>query len=139
MTTYPSGEPTPTQSKAQPGPEPAPGALLNDAQIQWLRRAVAIMTTMLIVGVIALIGRVIYLARSGGTQAPSATVGNAAPIALKPEIRLALPAGAEIRSVSATGSHLAVAHSAPGGSDMITILDLASGQVVSRVTVERGK
>ena len=115
-----------------------PGALLTDAQTEWVRRAVWVMSAMLVAGVALLIGRIIYLARQPGTQAPPASASLAAQPALMPEMRLVLPPGAEIRSMTAMGSRLAILHSAPGG-DAITILDLATGQVASRVTLERGR
>jgi hypothetical protein len=92
------------------------------------------MSALMLVGVVALIGRVIYLVRGGGTQAVSA-VAAAAPIL--PMVRLALPAGAEIRHVSLSGTRVAVGTAQPGAPDAITILDLATGAVVSRVMVDR--
>ncbi len=119
---------------------PVAGALLTDAQIAFLRRAVIVMTALLVAGVVLLIGRVIYLARGTGGQAANAGLVNAAvPQTLLPEARLTLPAGAEIKQMSLAGSRLAVSHTQPGGGEMITILDLATGTVVSRVTVERSK
>jgi hypothetical protein len=116
------------------------GALLSNAQIALLRRAVIIMTTLLVAGVLLLIGRIIYLARGPTTQAASAASMNAATApGLLANVRLPLPAGAEIRQVSLAGSRLAVHHSQTGGGETITILDLATGAVVSRVAVERGK
>jgi Family of unknown function (DUF6476) len=112
------------------------GALLSDSQIALLRRAVIIMTTLLVAGVLLLIGRIIYLARGPTTQAASAASMNAPLLA---DVRLALPAGAEIRHMSLAGSRLAVHHGQAGGGEAITVLDLATGAIVSRVSVERGK
>jgi hypothetical protein len=122
-------------------PSATQGALLSDSQIAMLRRAVIIMTTLLVAGVMLLIGRVIYLARGPTTQAASAASMNAPLLA---DVRLALPAGAEIRQMSLAGSRLAVHHSQAaggqaGGGEAITVLDLATGAVVSRISVERGK
>ncbi len=125
-----------------------PGALLSDAQIAMLRRAVIIMTTLLVAGVLLLIGRIIYLARGPATQAASSASMSAPLLA---DVRLALPAGAEIRQMSLAGNRLAVHHGQlggqpggqtgvqPGGGETITILDLATGAVLSRVSVERSK
>jgi Family of unknown function (DUF6476) len=119
---------------------PVPGALLTDAQIAFLRRAVIVMTTLLVAGVVLLIGRVIYLARGTGGQAASAGLVNpAVQLPLLPDVRLALPAGAEIKQMSLAGSRLAISHVQPGGGETITLLDLATGAVVSRVTIERSK
>ncbi len=107
--------------------------MLSDDQIRWLRRAVVGMTAVLVAGVALLIGRVIYLARPAGTQAGSAVSS----MALQPDVRLALPVGAVIKTVSADGSRLFISHAAPGRDDEITVLDLTSGKIVSRVTIER--
>ncbi len=121
------------------GPSPGTGALLTDAQIVMLRRAVIVMTALLVAGVVLLIGRIIYLARGPSMQAASAITANTvlAPTLL-PEVRLALPQGAEIRHLSLAGSRLAINHAQPGGSESITILDLATGVVIARVMLTRG-
>ena len=93
------------------------------------------MTAVLVAGVVLLIGRVIYLARPNGTQAASAL----AQAALLPEVKLALPARAVVKSMSVNGSRVFVQHAPPAGDDEITVVDLATGKVVSHLTIERGK
>ena len=133
MTVNPSREIEPdTNADAAP----SAGALLSDDQIRWLRRAVVGMTAILVAGVAVLIGRVIYLARPGGTQATSASM--AVQPALLPEVRMVLPMGAVVKGISATGSRLAITHAMPGGGEEISVLDLATGKVVSHVLIERG-
>jgi hypothetical protein len=51
---------------------------------------------------------------------------------MAPGVRLALPDGAQVRSMSLSGDRLAVHFDAPGGGG-IAIVDLASGQAVSRI------
>ncbi len=137
MTVTSSRESEPTPPTAA---EPGAGALLTDEQIRWLRRAVVGMTAVLVAGIALLIGRVIYLARPAATQAGSAAAGAAAQLPLLPEVRLALPAGAVVKGISATGSRLAITHAAPGGSgEEISVLDLTTGKVISHVTIERAK
>lgn len=97
------------------------------------------MTAILIAGVVLLIGRVIYLVRGSGTQGTAVAQASAVAPALLGDVRLALPAGAEISQVSLSGTRVAVSHSMAGGGAAITILDLATGQVVSRVTIERAR
>ena len=123
---------------AGPSAQPA-GALLTDEQIRWLRRAIMVMTALLVAGIAVVIGRVIYLARPPATQAASVLAGVAVRPALLPEVRLALPAGSDIKSISASGSQLMVLHTTPGGGETITILDLSTGQTLSRVVVDRGQ
>jgi Family of unknown function (DUF6476) len=131
--------PSPTESPALPQADPPIGALLSDAQINLVRRAVIVMTALLIAGVALLIGRVVYLAQRGSGQPSAAAMASTPQAALLPEVRLALPAGAEIKQVSLSGSRLAVTHSQPGANDGVIVLDLATGAVVSRVVLERTK
>ena len=125
------------ETPPETGSGPPQGALLTDEQIGWLRRAVVGMTAILVVGVVLLIGRVIYLARGPGTQAASG-VGIAQP-PLLPQVALPLPSRATVKAVSISGSRMAVTHAVPGGDDEISILDLATGKLVSHVVIERGK
>ena len=87
----------------------------------------------LVIGVMTLIGRIIFLASNRGETAPTASP--AAP-ALMPEAALALPSGHDVKSVAMSGNRLLVHHVGPTG-DGIIILDLATGAMISRVTVRR--
>lgn len=127
------------ESGTAEAPDLKSGALLNDEQIRWVRRAVVVMTAVLVGGIALLIGRVIYLAQRPNAQAASAAGLSTLPATLQPGVRLALPAGAEIKSVAANGSRLVVWYASPGAGDAIAVLDLVTGQVVSRVTVEKGR
>lgn len=112
---------------------PSSGPLIDDNQIQWLRRIVIGMTAVLIAGFVLLVGRVIYLARSSGTQAVATQP------ALLPEIRAVLPASAIVKSISATGSRVAILHASPGKAEELSILDLTTGRIVSHVTFDAAK
>jgi hypothetical protein len=125
-------DPATPQSQAAPLPE---GALLNETQIQWLRRAVVVMTTIMVAGIVLLVGRVIYLARASGTQAGPHATGTAPEPELLADVRLKLPVGAMVKSISSTGSRLAILHSLPDGGDAISVVDLVTGKVVSRVAI----
>lgn len=94
---------------------------------------------MLVAGVALLIGRVIYLARQGGTQAASAAATSVEPATLLAQARLVVPTGAEIKSISLSGAHLAVQHQGPGVELGIVVLDLSTGQIISRISIDRGK
>ena len=112
---------------------------MSDEQIRWLRRAVVGMTAVLVAGLALLIGRVIYLARPTVTQAASAAA-QAAQVPLQPDVKVALPAGAVVKGISASGNRLAITHASPGGNgEEVTLLDLTTGKVVSHVTIERDK
>lgn len=109
------------------------GAILSDQQIARLKTAVIVMTAALVIGVITLIGRIIYLASNRGETAPTASPATPA---LKPDAALALPSGHDVKSVAMSSNRLLVHHVGPTG-DGIIILDLATGAVISRVTVSR--
>ncbi len=104
------------------------GVQLNDPQVRALRFAVIGMGMLIVLGLIALIGRIIYIVARPGPQiaTQSSTIA--------PEVRASLPAGAHIRSVAIQGDRLAIHYDEPAGSG-IAIVDLATGRVVSRVLI----
>lgn len=110
------------------------GAILSDQQIGRLKIAVVVMTAVLVIGVIALIGRIIYLASNRTDGAAGVAAGSP----LKPEAAVALPSGHDVKSVAMSGNRLIVHHVGPTG-DGVVILDLATGQVVSRIAVRRSQ
>jgi len=90
-----------------------------------LKIAVIAMGVLIVLGVLTVIGRIIYLAsRSPAQMTTSGSVASNA--------RLALPAGAVIRSISLSGDRLAIHFDTQAGSG-IAVLDLASGKTLSRV------
>jgi hypothetical protein len=99
---------------------------LSDPQVRTLRIAVIVMSVLIVMGLVAVIGRIVYLmARpSGQIAAPSSH--------LAPEVTATLPAGAHIRSVALQGERLAIHYETVGGSG-IAVVDLASGRTLSRV------
>lgn len=111
------------------------GAILSDQQIARLKVAVIVMTAVLVIGVITLIGRIIYLASN---RTDAATVAPASGSILKPEAAVALPPGHDVKSIGMSGNRLIVHHVGPTG-DGVAILDLTTGQVVSRIVVRRSQ
>lgn len=109
------------------------GAILSDQQIARLKVAIIVMTAMLVIGVITLIGRVIYLASN---RSEVATTAPAVGSTLKPEAAVALPPGHDVKSIGMSGNRLIVHHVGPAG-DGVVILDLTTGQVASRIAVRR--
>jgi Family of unknown function (DUF6476) len=108
------------------------GRPMSDAQIKRLKIAIAVMTALLIVGIVTLIARVIYLASSRPEQA-----GTALPAVSGQwlaEIRLKLPAGATLKTSTLQGNRLLAQYGGPSG-DGILILDLATGKPVSHVRI----
>lgn len=101
------------------------GIVLGERQIRMLRIAVIAMGVILVLGFITVIARIVYLVnRSNET---TTVVSHQA-------ARLALPAGASVRSMSLAGHRLAVHYEGPGGGGIV-ILDLQTGKPVSRVEI----
>jgi hypothetical protein len=116
------------------------GAILSDDQIKRLKVAITVMSALLVIGIITLIARVVYLASGRSEQAPStamvAAPANAPQVApLLADVKLALPAGATLKSTSLQGQRLLAHYSGPRGDGLI-ILDLTNGKTVSHVRVE---
>ncbi len=103
--------------------------------IRLLRFAVIGMAVVLALGLIAVFGRLFYLAtrpitQAGTSQSASAVVSGAG----LTDVRLALPVGAKVRSHSISGSQLAVLYEAPTG-DGIVVIDLETNRQRSHVRV----
>ena len=105
------------------------GVQLNDPQLRALRFAVIGMGILIVLGLITLIGRIIYIVARPGTQisAQSPTIAS--------EVRASLPGGAVVRSIALQGDRLAIHYDEPGGSTGVAIVDLAGGRVSSRVVL----
>ncbi len=111
--------------------EPAVPPMPNGPGVRALKFAVVAMAIMIVVGILVVIGRIVYLANQRGTQGSSTTATSAR---LSAQAQLALPAGASIRQIALSGDRLAIHYDSPAGA-AIAILDLASGTVLSRVQV----
>lgn len=115
------------ETNASPGtPNEGP---LSPGGVKALKFAVVAMGVLIVIGLIAVVGRVIYMAsasRAAKTQPTSALVDRA---------KLVLPRATEAKSISLHGDRLSVHYS---GSDQagIVIMDLGSGRVLSRITLE---
>jgi hypothetical protein len=94
-------------------------------QLRFLKLAIVVMTTILVLGFAAVIGRIVYLV---ATSAPSPSKGTTLPASM----RLELPRDAHVRSLSLAGDRLAVHYESPQGSG-IAIVDLAAGQSLSNI------
>lgn len=95
-----------------------------------LKIIVIALAVLMLAGLVAIVGRVIYLASGSPTQ-PAAPVS-----AIQPEQKLRLPAGAQVRAVSLSGNRLAVHYDA-GGAESIAVLDLQTGVTITTVAIER--
>lgn len=110
--------------------EPATPPLPDGPGVRALKLAVIAMGVMIVLGVLTVIGRIVYLASQGPRQASSTAVSSR----LAPAARLALPSGAHVRQVSLAGDRLAVHYESAAGSG-IAVIDLVSGAVLSRIDV----
>jgi hypothetical protein len=111
--------------------ETLPGPTAAELRLQRnLKIIVIVLGLLMFAGLAAIAGRVIYLASGSATQ-PGAPVP-----AMRPELKLGLPAGAQVRAVSLSGDRLAV-HYEAGGAEGIAVLDLQTGATVTTVGIER--
>ena len=104
--------------------------MFDDAQMRKLRMAVIGMGALLLLGFATVIGRVVYLLNRTPVDPSSAAAVN--PASVPAEIKLALPAGAAVRTLFLSGNRLAVHYDAPSGAG-ITIIDLATGRAAQRI------
>jgi len=102
----------------------------SEARLQRVLKIVVVGLALLIfAGLAAVVWRVIYLASPSVTQ-PAAPMP-----AIRPGQRLALPAGAEVRSISLSGSRLAVHYDVDGAAG-IAVFDLQTGRMLTDIAVE---
>jgi hypothetical protein len=121
---------------------PAPGAAeaSPEQRVQRILKFIVVtLAILLFAGLLGAVARVIYLASAPVTQPATSALTSAttpAPTpAIRPEQSLALPAGAQVRSVSLSGNRLAV-HYDVGSASGISILDLQTGRIVTNVAIE---
>lgn len=108
--------------------EPQIPAMPDGPGVRALKIVVIGMGVLIVLGVLTVIGRIVYLANQGPKQASIAT-SNAR---LASSAKLALPSHAHVKQISLSGDRLAVHYESPTGS-AIAIVDLAGGNVLSRV------
>ncbi len=131
-------------AEARDNRAPAEDGQWTEPQIRFMKRAIAVMSTVLVLGFMLLIWRIMNLTSDKtSASAPVAAVTSSAPgaLAIQPALsplsfkslaQLSLPPNAQIRQIALSGQLLAVHYSAPGGRG-IAIIDLVSGKTVSTV------
>jgi hypothetical protein len=112
-----------------------PPGNLTKSQERGLKIAIVVMGLMIVVGFLAIVARVVYLAGSRGEQGP-AVAREISPRAMEPggEATLLIPAGAIVRHVTLSGDRLAVHWDGPAGA-VITVVDIRDGRVLSRIVL----
>ena len=99
--------------------------------VRALKIAIVVMGLMIVLGLLTIIGRMVYLASAGGKQGSSSASSSAR---IAPSAKLALPAGAHVKHVALSGDRLVVHYENAAGAG-IAVLDLASGNQVSRIDI----
>ena len=111
----------------------APGQTAAEARLQRnLKIVVVALGVLIFAGLATAVGRIIYLASAKPTQ----PVASASSVPLSSTASLALPAGAQVRSISLSGDRLAV-HYEASGAEGVAVIDLATGQPVASVGITR--
>lgn len=135
-----------TSSTTTTTAEPGPGqAVSRKGAERLLVFIVAFLGLLIVAGIAAVVFKIFYLSSEPAAQ-PASSVGAGAvppaPVsqAVDPKApdRLALPAGAVVRSISLAGDRMAVHFESPSESG-VAILDLATGAVVRRVQIVPGE
>ena len=120
-----------------PDNTPIEGTVFTPRQVRLLKIAVVTMGLMLLAGLGAVIVGMIYQASKVGKTPVSA----ASPAALESGIAdagaLTVPEGSKVSSMALDGNRLAVHLPTPEGGE-IAIVDLTTGRVLSRITLQTG-
>jgi hypothetical protein len=82
---------------------------------------------MIVAGILAIIGRIVYLAGNKSQPAP-------VPIRATADGRVTLPPGATIRTIALDANRLAIHHDGPAGPGIV-VVDVATGQPVGRIVI----
>lgn len=126
--------PSKIQPKAAPSHSANDHGPFTSGQVKALKLAIAIMGLMIVAALLAIVGRVIYLASVKKPAAePTPTIAE-----LVPEHVLALPPGSTVKSLSLQGNRLLVHYETSAGHGA-AVLDLTTGKSLSKVTISIGK
>lgn len=113
----------PTQAEDYEGP-------LSPAGVAALKFAIVGMGVLIIVGLLLIVGRIIYLASQPKTDSKTARP------ALTAEATISLPPGARPIRTSVDGSQLSIIYQIQSGQFGVMIVDLQTGQALSNVKIE---
>jgi len=114
----------------EPDNTPLPGTVFTPRQVRVLKVAVIVMGILLAGGFAFVLAAIVYQTTKGQQVAePGATAFS------EVEAKLPIPKDATITSLSLDGDRLALHLSSPQGQE-ITVIDLRSGKVISRIKFE---
>lgn len=108
---------------------------LTSGQVKILKISIAVMGVMIIMALLAIVGRVIYLSANKPARTVSsqpAALTSAVP-QLAPKHAFSLPTGVTVERMTLEGNRLLV-HFSEDGSPRARIYDLASGRLLSDIT-----
>jgi hypothetical protein len=114
-------------------------ALPNPKVQRALVFVVVILGLLIVAGLVAVIGRVLYLSSRSAANpeaSGSRTAGSGETQRLIADVPLPLPPGAQVKSTSLSGNRLAVHYEGPDGA-AIVIVDLDSKSIIARVKIGR--
>lgn len=100
---------------------------------------VVILGLLIVAGLVAVIGRVLYLSSRPGApgEASGARTSGSGDIQRAiADVPLPLPPGAQVKSMSLSGNRLAVHYEGPEGASIV-IVDLGSKSIIARVKIGR--
>jgi hypothetical protein len=99
---------------------------------------VVLLGLMIVAGLVAVIGRVLYLSSRAPAQPAAESSGNDAAKIERAiaEVPVPLPPGAVVKSTSLSGDRLAVHYEGPEGA-AIVIVDIKSKAIIARVQIGR--
>lgn len=114
-------------AESQNPDEPLPGTVFTPRQVKFLKVAVIIMSVILVVGFAVVLATIFYQASTYGESGRAASVEAAEGV-------LRLEPGQSVSHISLDGNRLAVHSEGPAGSE-ITVIDIRSGAVLSRINI----
>jgi hypothetical protein len=104
---------------------PGTAATQNPAQVRILTFIVVVLGILLLLGLAAVVGRIIYL---GSQRTPSAAQTSVE----APRLSLAVPAGASVKHTAIAGDRLSITYETPQRTGIV-VVNLATGQIISRI------
>lgn len=126
-------------ARNEPAAEAADANLPNPKVQRALVFVVVLLGLLIVAGLVAVIGRVLYLSSRSPAQPAVSDGGGETPAQGKrpaTEVALPLPPGAVVKSTSLFGNRLAVHYEGPEGSAVV-VVDLETKAIVARVQIGR--
>lgn len=118
---------------SEPDNTPLPGTVFSPRQVRMLKIAVIVMGILLVGGFGMVMATIVYQASKLGEKSGAAS----GPAAIE-QGALALPTDATVTSMALDGDRLALHLKSSAGSE-IAVIDVRSGQVVSRIRLNADK